>query len=256
MEITTINNDKAVLIIGGLGNLGSALCNLFLKKMWNILVIDHKEQSSIGQEKNTITINGSGIKFISISQDFDKGMNESVYSKIELFLQESGLVGFNCLINAAGGFESTMISNSDFVSKGRSLIEKNYISSLLTANLACKYLCKDSLIIFSGSAKVFKESCPDLLLFQCAKTAMHSVALTLKDSKELPENVCIITILPEIFDTPQNRQSMPLEDVSKWTNLESTADLLYMWAIGINLPRTGSFALLKTKENIVIPDFI
>lgn len=59
-----------------------------------------------------------------------------------------------------------------------------------------------------------------------------------------------------MFDTTKNRQTMPLEDFSKWVNLEGTSELLLHWANGNNRPKSGSFLGLKTKEGVVIPEFL
>jgi hypothetical protein len=37
-----------------------------------------------------------------------------------------------------------------------------------------------------------------MIAYQVAKTAVHSLALTLKESTDLPANIIIITILPYI----------------------------------------------------------
>jgi hypothetical protein len=66
----------------------------------------------------------------------------------------------------------------------------------LAGHLATKYLLPNSVLLFTGAAKIFKESSPEMLGYHIAKTATHSLALTLKDSSELPNNTVIITILP------------------------------------------------------------
>ena len=49
---------------------------------------------------------------------------------------------------------------------------------------------------------------------------------------------------------------MPLEDYSKWTDVNGTCELIYMWASNLNRPKSGSFVILKNKDNIVIPEFL
>ncbi len=48
---------------------------------------------------------------------------------------------------------------------------------------------------------------------------------------------------------------MPDEDFTKWTKPEGIAALLKMWTDGYNRPRSGSFAVLKSKDNYVYPEF-
>lgn len=59
-----------------------------------------------------------------------------------------------------------------------------------------------------------------------------------------------------MIDTEENRINMPLEDFNKWTKPEGIAALLKMWADGYNRPRSGSFAILKNKDNYVVPEFV
>jgi short-subunit dehydrogenase involved in D-alanine esterification of teichoic acids len=235
--------EKALLLIGGCGSLGGSIITCFLKKNWIVLVIDHKQKET------------PGISYLNINDDTYSNPSK-LNDEIKEFLLKNKLKGFNAIINAAGGFEYSDIKNDSFMLKAKTLFEKNYMSSILCSYLSCYYLLTDSVIIFTGSGKVFKEISPELLLYQTSKTSTHSIAMTLKDSSELPDNTCIIAILPDIFDTPKNRQSMPLEDFSKWTSTDLTADLLLMWCNGFNKPKTGSFAMLKTKDDIVIPEFI
>jgi len=49
---------------------------------------------------------------------------------------------------------------------------------------------------------------------------------------------------------------MPMEDFSKWTKPEGIATLIKMWVEGFNRPKSGSFTVLKNKENIVIPELV
>jgi len=148
------------------------------------------------------------------------------------------------------------IDNINIFDQSERMFSSNYYSCLLAGHLASKYLLPNSLLIFTGAAKIFKESSPDMLSYHIAKTAAHSLALTLKDSHDLPNNTNILTILPEIIDTPDNRKKMPNEDFSKWTKPDGISNILKMWAEGINRPKSGSFAILKMKDNYVVPDLV
>lgn len=49
---------------------------------------------------------------------------------------------------------------------------------------------------------------------------------------------------------------MPLEDFSKWTSLDGSSELVYLWANGVHRPKSGSFVGLKTKDDVVVPEFM
>ena len=59
-----------------------------------------------------------------------------------------------------------------------------------------------------------------------------------------------------MIDTGENRDLMPFEDSSKWISPEGLAALLKMWADGYNRPKSGAFAVLKNKDNCVMPEFV
>lgn len=81
----------------------------------------------------------------------------------------------------------------------------NLLPCLYAGHLAATTLEKQGLLIFVGAASVFKEPQPEMIAYSLAKTAVHSLALNLSQSSALPDDTTVITILPEIIDTPANR---------------------------------------------------
>ena len=49
---------------------------------------------------------------------------------------------------------------------------------------------------------------------------------------------------------------MPNADFSQWASIDGVAGLLRMWADGSNRPKNGSFAVLKSVNGAVVPEFI
>ena len=49
---------------------------------------------------------------------------------------------------------------------------------------------------------------------------------------------------------------MPTADHSTWAPPEKIAGLLKMWAEGVNRPKNGSYAVLKTINGSVVPEFV
>ena len=63
-------------------------------------------------------------------------------------------------------------------------------------------------------------------------------------------------IFREMIDTPENREAMPTADFTTWTKPDHIAGLLRTWADGTNRPKNGSFAVLKTLNDSVVPEFL
>jgi hypothetical protein len=49
---------------------------------------------------------------------------------------------------------------------------------------------------------------------------------------------------------------MQTENTSKLISPEGVGALIKMWADGYNRPKSGAFAVLKNKENCVMPEFV
>lgn len=81
----------------------------------------------------------------------------------------------------------------------------NLLPTLIAGHLATTHLNDGGLVVFTGAAAVFKEPQPEMIGYAMAKTGVHSFALNLAESGVLPPDSAVITILPEIIDTPGNR---------------------------------------------------
>lgn len=179
---------KSLLIIGGSGSFGKSLTNFFRLKNWVIVNIDHNEHiiknTTLKPEFETIIVkNNKEIDLVALVE------------KISIIKNNFNIKSFDCVINAAGGFKTGNINDSSVVKIMSELLEKNLLSAVTAAHLASKFLVNDGLLVFVGSSKVFKENCYGILLYQTAKTALHSFALGLKEKKSY-ENKCVITLLP------------------------------------------------------------
>jgi len=75
----------------------------------------------------------------------------------------------------------------------------------------------------------------------------------MSERKEIPESSTVLTILPQMLDTPANRAAMPDADTSKWAPTDNVAKLIRGWADGDNRPQNGSFAKLHYEKGSVYP---
>ena len=64
------------------------------------------------------------------------------------------------------------------------------------------------------------------------------------------------TILPQVIDTPGNREAMPDADKSEWAPPDKIAAMVKQWAEGENRPANGSFAKVEYKNATVYPTFL
>lgn len=247
------SDNKYLLIVGGTDSLGKEIAKVFKSNSskWKIISIDYIDNTNADIN---ITLNEKD-KYSS------KTVINNIYNSISSFSNDR----LHCIINLSSIWKKSQLKQLDIFDDMDEMLNMNFTSSLLgnrfiniilVAHLGAKYLDANGLIILTGAAKVFKEIAPNMLPYQIAKTASHSLSLILKDSNEIPYNSKVITILPDIIDTPDNREKLPLEDSGRFLRPDNVAALIKMWADGYNCPKSGSFALLKNCDNYVIPEFI
>jgi len=135
------------------------------------------------------------------------------------------------VIVSAGGWAGGSIKDDDYFEKVRFMHEVNLYPSLLAAHLATKYLSSNGLVIFTGANAVYKEPQPDMIGYALAKTGVHYLATNLAEKAAKKDHIDgkVITILPEVIDTPANRAAMPTADFTKWSNPVHIGELLKSW---------------------------
>lgn len=222
------------VIIGGNGALGRKVVEVF-KDTWEVTSVDFKENSQA--HMSLVLPQGP-------TDLHNKHCRERLTGKYDAFI---------CV---AGGWVGGAVSNSDIFAQTRQMIEINLYPSLLTCHLATNYLNENGLIILTGAAAVFKDVTPGNLAYGLAKTAVHSLALNLATRESLPSNSTVSTILPEVIDTDSNRAAMPNADFSTWCDPLAIAGLIKMWADGNNKPANGSFAVLRSVNGHIVPEFV
>ena len=193
-----MNTSKKILNIGGTGQLGKAIAKCF--QPYNITNIDFQECSLA---KHNILLKSGA-----------KAEENNLHAISEL---KKANVKFDSILVTAGGWAGGSIKDDDYLLKTQKMLDMNLSSNLLAAHLATKYLANNGLIIFTGAAAVFREPQPEMIGYALAKTGVHSLALNLCQYFLNNEHKGkVITILPEIIDTPSNRTEMPDADFKRW----------------------------------------
>ena len=110
--------------------------------------------------------------------------------------------------------------------------------------------------MFTGAAAVFQGPVNFAYGYAMSKAATHALALQMAERTEIPESSTVCTILPQIIDTPDNRDAMPDEDTSEWQPPQKIAQLVCGWSNGDNRPENGSFAKLVYSNSCIVPEFL
>eukprot|EP01017_Pseudomicrothorax_dubius_P023455 TRINITY_DN2505_c0_g1_i2.p1 TRINITY_DN2505_c0_g1~~TRINITY_DN2505_c0_g1_i2.p1 ORF type:complete len:233 (+),score=47.83 TRINITY_DN2505_c0_g1_i2:108-806(+) len=221
---------RNLLLLGGSGNLGREVVRAFAKR-WRVASVDVRANNEAAK---SITL--------STSRPVSEQANE-IRNQLTSFSPR-----FDAVISVAGGFTMENIKDQSLFANYERMSQVNVVSSLLAAHLASELLVSNGLLVLTGAAGVFKEGHPAMIAYSLAKASVHTLARTLAKSSELPSGTSVVTILPEVMDTPENRAAMPNEDFNKWVKTDKVAALLRQWAEGENRPSSGSFLQLKTVD--------
>lgn len=90
---------------------------------------------------------------------------------------------FDCIVNAAGGFEMQGIQSEEIFESMERLYHKNCLTSILCGHLGAHYLNPNSLLVLIGSKTVFDSSNPQILSYSTSKSFVHGLALNLSKDK-------------------------------------------------------------------------
>jgi NAD(P)-dependent dehydrogenase (short-subunit alcohol dehydrogenase family) len=169
---------KNLLIVGGSGALGRSVISHFKKStpLWKVFNIDFKS--------NDLADNNYKIQ---------SGLNQNELGLISANLWKNRL---DCIINTAGGWEGSSLSDDNIIDSLNNMMKMNLNSTVLSAYLAKKYLNENSLVVFTGANAVKSQMNPGMLSYHLAKQSVHHLAELLSSTNELPKGAKVITILP------------------------------------------------------------
>ena len=230
---------KSALVMGGNGALGKAFVNAFKARNWRVLCIDLHENS---EADSNIVISPT---------DKVQDQMEMIYDKTQQFGKE-----LDSIMCVAGGFDVSSIKDEDVFQRYLHMDRVNFQSALLAGHLSTSYLAPRGFLMFTGAAAVFEGPVNFAYGYAMSKAATHHLALQMAERTEIPESSKVVTILPQIIDTPANREAMADADKSDWQPPAKIAELVRGWAEGDNTPENGSFAKLKFENGCIIPEFV
>uniref|UniRef100_A0A7S3N065 Dihydropteridine reductase n=1 Tax=Strombidium inclinatum TaxID=197538 RepID=A0A7S3N065_9SPIT len=110
--------------------------------------------------------------------------------------------------------------------------------------------------MFTGAAAAFEGPVNFAYGYAMSKAATHALALQMAQRTEIPEHSTVVTILPQIIDTPANREAMADADKEDWQPPEKIAELVMGWSEGSNRPDNGSFAKLSYTNGSIVHEFV
>lgn len=207
---------KTVIVTGASGNLGQAVVKKFLAEEYNVI------GTTIPNDPVPLEINDK--KFEKIVVDL---MNEEAAQKfVETVISKQETI--DAAILTVGGFAMGKIAETKTADITKQ-IKLNFETAYNTARPVFTQMMKQ------GSGRIFiigskpgsdMHNSKGMVAYGLAKSLIFRLAELMNDEAK-GKNVVTNVIVPSTIDTPQNRQSMPDADFSKWVKPEAIADVIY-----------------------------
>jgi NAD(P)-dependent dehydrogenase (short-subunit alcohol dehydrogenase family) len=215
--------DRVVLVAGASGNLGQAIARAFHAAGANLVLLD-RAPDRLPQLFPELASSPDHLLLGSV----DAADAESVECAVQSALERFGRI--DVLTNAVGGYRAgtpvheTALATWDF---------------MLNLNARTAFVLSRAVVpsmVAQGSGKIVHVAARAALA-GVAKAAAYSaskaatVRLVESLAAELRQaSINVNCVLPGTIDTPQNRESMPRADQSRWVLPEAIADVILFLA--------------------------
>jgi NAD(P)-dependent dehydrogenase (short-subunit alcohol dehydrogenase family) len=231
-----------VLVLGGAGALGRAVCTA-LTKSGMIPVSADFTSSAAARASIIVPANQS-------ATDLSGALRAAL----------SGAPALSGIVVTAGAWEGGGAGSPAFLSSWERLHSACLVPTLAGANLATSgLLAAGGLFVATGAAAALDAKSPPagMLAYALVKGATHALIRGVGAAGGgLPEGARAIAIAPHTLDTAANRAAMPGADVSQWTPPDAIAEEISRWmhdqasaaAENAATPKSGSVVEVRTKS--------
>jgi NAD(P)-dependent dehydrogenase (short-subunit alcohol dehydrogenase family) len=211
--------DKVALIAGGTGALGRAVSLAFAREGARVIVTYRRQpefDAFLSQSR------GSGQRVTGIMVDVTDAAG--VARMLEGILANGGVL--DILVNTIGGYHGGKRIWEEDLSTYEQMMALNLKAGFVLARAVVPAMIRQrrGWIVNVASRAGYGRS-PGAALYAASKAG----ALALFDSmaeevKSYP--ISVNSVVPSIFDTPANRESMPAADYASWPKPEEIADVI------------------------------
>jgi NAD(P)-dependent dehydrogenase (short-subunit alcohol dehydrogenase family) len=206
---------KTAIVTGAAGNLGQTVADKFLSEGYKVI-------GTVNRNKAGAAVNGlETIEVDLMNEDSAGQFVESVISKY-------GQIDVAVL--TVGGFAMGKIADT----KTSDVLFQYKLNFETAYNIARPVFAQ---MIKQNSGRIFlvgskpgldARNSKGMVGYGLAKSLIFRLAELLNDEAK-GHNVVTSVIVPGTIDTPQNRQSMPDADYSKWVKPEAIADVIALY---------------------------
>lgn len=212
-----MQHPQTAMITGASGNVGAAVVKKLLDNGYKVIGIVHKKSETPVLANN----------YEEIALDL---LNEAACQKVVAeIIQKFGSIDIAVL--TAGGFEMGNIEATD-ISAIRKQVQLNFETAYNISRPVFLQMMKQNSgrIFLTGSkAGANTSDAKGVTAYGLSKSLLFNLA-KIMNAESKGNNVVTCMVVPGIIDTPQNRQSMPAKDYSRWTTPAQIANVISFYS--------------------------
>ncbi|MEE2681304.1 MAG: SDR family NAD(P)-dependent oxidoreductase [Planctomycetota bacterium] len=218
------NDRSTVLVTGGTGALGTAVCRRLLSEGCSVHVTWVKE----AERDQFPLVDHCTLHQVELTEES---------AVIDLYRRVGALWAS---IHVAGGFAMGPIESMSLADFDQ-MFQRNAVSAFLCCREAVRAMRQEGGggRLVNVGARPAVEPVGGMLAYSSSKAAVASMTQCL--AKELlDESILVNAVLPSIMDTPANREGMPDADFSIWPTVDEVAETIAWLASPENTLTTGA----------------
>lgn len=210
-------SNKVIIVTGAAGNVGSSLARLLASRRANVVAVDtdkHRLEAVVN------SLEGSGHLALAEYDLSSFAASATLISKVQSAYGRLDGVG-----TTVGGFAMAKLADAglDLWDAMFSLNVKTTWNIYRTAVPAIRQTGGGALVGI-GSAAGLRGSA-EMAAYSATKSAVMRLTESLADEVRV-DRIRVNAVLPTTIDTPQNRQSMPGADMSRWVKPSEVAEAM------------------------------
>jgi len=202
---------KTVVVTGGAGALGMAVCRAFLDQGARVHALD------VGKGGSAALADEKGFSLHILNLSHEEEVSEWF----------SGMGSLDVLINVAGGFAMAPVAETSLADWSK-MQEMNLTTAFLACREAVKLMEKGGRIV-NVSSFAAEGRTGGMAAYTVSKGAVITLTEALAE-ETLASKITVNAVLPTIMDTPANRAAMKDADYSAWVPLQNVAETMLFLA--------------------------
>jgi NAD(P)-dependent dehydrogenase (short-subunit alcohol dehydrogenase family) len=215
--------EKVVIVTGAAGNLGQAVSRAFLAAGAHVVLVDRKPDR-LPQLYPSLVGSSDHVLATSVDQTEQAAVQQMVDQVLERFGR------IDVVANTVGGYRAGAPVHETSLQDWEFMLDLNARTAFTISHAVVPAMLEQGYgkIIHTGSRAALQGNAR-AAAYSAAKGAV--VRLTESLSSEVKrQGINVNCVLPGTIDTPDNRQSMPNADHSRWVTPEALADVIMFLA--------------------------